>query len=117
MENLGNDCVAAFTDGSDLGNPGPTGAGALIYLQGLLDNPVCLKKNICSNGNNHLGEIVGKEMALSFLQDEVSITGRNIHLFVDCQSAIITGFGMDVPTYKVDIILNIYKKINVITRR
>ena len=107
LENLGNDCVAAFTDGSALGNPGPTGAGAVIYLQGLLDNPVCLKKTICSNGNNYLGEIVGIEMALSFLQDEISITGRNIHLFVDCQSAIISGFGMDVPTYKVDIILNI----------
>ena len=66
-----------------------------------------MKKSICSNGNNYLGEIVGIEMALSFLQDEVSITGRNIHLFVDCQSAIISGFGMDVPTYKVDIILNI----------
>lgn len=50
---------------------------------------------------------MGIEMALSFLQDEISITGRNIHLFVDCQSAIISGFGMDVPTYKVDIILNI----------
>ena len=107
MENLGNDCVAVFTDGSALGNPGQTGAGAVIYSQGLLDNPVCLKMSICSNGNNYLGEVVGIEMALSFLQDEVSITGRNIHLFVDCQSAIITGFGMDVPTYKVDIILNI----------
>lgn len=50
---------------------------------------------------------MGIEMALSFLQDEISIKGRNIHLFVDCQSAIISGFGMDVPTYKVDIILNI----------
>ena len=78
LENLGNDCVAAFTDGSALGNPGPTGAGAVIYLQGLLDNPVCLKKSICSNWNNYIGEIVGIEMALSFLQDEASITGRNI---------------------------------------
>lgn len=30
-----------------------------------------------------------------------------MHLFVDCQSAITTGFGMDVPTYNVDVILNI----------
>ena len=41
------------------------------------------------------------------MHDEASITGRNIHLSVDCQSPIITGFGMDFPTYKVDIILNI----------
>lgn len=50
---------------------------------------------------------MGIEMALSYLQDEASITGRNMHLFIHCQSAIITGFGMDNPTFKVDIIINI----------
>ena len=32
---------------------------------------------------------------------------KNIHLFVDCQSAIVSAFGIGILNYKVDIILNI----------
>ena len=36
--------VLVFTDGSALGNPGPTGAGAVVYLNGYQSVPVLLKK-------------------------------------------------------------------------
>ena len=39
--------------------------------------------------------------------DEAKVKNRNIHLFVDCQSAIVSAFGIGIPKYKVDIILNI----------
>ena len=35
LSKIDSECVAAFTDGSALGNPGPTGSGAVIYYQGL----------------------------------------------------------------------------------
>ena len=31
--------IVAFTDGSALGNPGPTGAGAVVYLKGYHSSP------------------------------------------------------------------------------
>ena len=36
--------VVIFTDGSALGNPGPTGAGALVYLNGYQSSPILHKK-------------------------------------------------------------------------
>ena len=105
LEGIEEDCVAVFTDGSALENPGATGAGAVLYLNG--SDPIGIKKGICSNGNNYLGEILGIELALKYLCDEAKVKNRNIHLFVDCQSAIVSAFGIGIPKYKVDIILNI----------
>ena len=44
-------------------HPGPTGAGAVIYLNDLKSDLIGIKKGICSNGNRLLGEIVGIEIA------------------------------------------------------
>ena len=115
LEEVEEDCVAVFTDGSALGNPGPTGAGAVIYMNGLQSDPISIKKGICSNGNNFLGEIVGIELAFKYLCDEAKIRNRDIHLFVDCQSAIVSAFGISIPNYKVDRYNIEYQKINLST--
>ena len=47
------------------------------------------------------------------LCDEAKIRNRVIHLFVDCQSAIVSAFGISIPNYKVDNIE--YQKINLST--
>ena len=44
LDGLDPSCVAAFTDGSALGNPGPTGAGAVI------SNPSCARYWIKNSG-------------------------------------------------------------------
>ena len=36
--------VVIFTDGSALGNPGPSGAGAVVYLNLYQSSPILLKK-------------------------------------------------------------------------
>ena len=41
--------VLLFTDGSALGNPGPTGAGAVAYIDGYNSSPILLKKRSQSN--------------------------------------------------------------------
>ena len=69
--------------------------------------PLVSRKSICSNGNNYLREILGIELAFKYLCDEGKVKNRNIHLFVDCQSAIVSAFGIGIPKYEVDIILNI----------
>ena len=51
--------ILVFTDGSALGNPGPTGAGAVVYLNGYQSVPVLLKKSVSPMSNNYTGELVG----------------------------------------------------------
>ena len=38
--------VLIFTDGSALNNPGPTGAGAVAYIDGYNKVPVLMKKGV-----------------------------------------------------------------------
>ena len=45
-----------FTDGSSLGNPGPTGAGAVIYINGFHTSPILLKMGVEPISNNYTGE-------------------------------------------------------------
>ena len=51
--------VLLFTDGSALNNPGPTGAGAVAYIDGYNSTPVLMKKGVTPIGNNYTGELVG----------------------------------------------------------
>ena len=96
--------MAVFTDGSALGNPGPTGSGAVIYYQRLDQEPVCLSRPVCSNGNNYIDELVGILTALHHISEQDELR-KDIHFFIDCQPAIVSAFGSDTPRNKVDIIL------------
>ena len=107
LTNLEGESIVAFTDRSALGNPGPTGAGAAIYMNGLNSHAERLKKEICKNGNNYLGEIIGLEITLKYLAEEAEVSNRSIHIFTDCQSAIESVFGNGMPSYKVDTVLHI----------
>ena len=100
LSQLGNDEIVIFTDGSPLSNPGPTGAGAVIYLNGYQSSPVLLKKGVSPASNNYTGELVGIQTALEFmaeLVDNKGLTGRQIHVFTDCQAAIAAAFGNQLP--------------------
>ena len=46
LHNTDDRDVFVFTDGSALGNPGPTGAGAVVYLNGYQLMPILLKKGV-----------------------------------------------------------------------
>ena len=98
--------MAVFTDGSALENPGLTSSGAVIYYQGLEQEPVCLSKPVCSNGNNYIGELVGIQSALHHISEQEELW-KDIHFFIDCQPAIVSAFGSDTPRNKEDIILQI----------
>lgn len=81
------DTVIIFTDGSSLGNPGPTGAGAVIRYDS--DSPpVELIRPIDIHSNNFHGELSAIELALSHLKDNVNATTSKVNLFCDCKAAI-----------------------------
>ena len=48
-----------FEDGSALRSPGPTGAGAVLYVDGYKSPPVRIKKSVIPMGNNYNGVLVG----------------------------------------------------------
>ena len=78
----------AFTDGSFLGNPGPTGAGAAIYMIGMISHAERLKGGICKNGSNYIGEVIGLKITLKYIAEEAEVSNRSTHIFTDCQLAI-----------------------------
>ena len=92
--------VLLFTDGSALGNPGPTGAGAVVYLNGYQSVPALLKKSVSLKSNNYTGELVGIQIALEFLSETYhsDLVDRRIYLFTDCQPTIFTAFDKQPPT-------------------
>ena len=81
----------AFTDGSCLGNPGPCGAGACVFLPGHTE-PSLLKHPVSSYGSILLGELIAIKMAVTHVQTkstekDLSITDK-LHIFSDSQCAI-----------------------------
>ena len=97
------DTTVCFTDGSCLGNPGPCGAGACIFLPGA-EEPVCLKKPVSSCGSILLGELVAIQMAIENIYNSVINRGNittKLHVFSDSQSAIgILSLGWEATSHK-----------------
>ena len=54
---------------------------------------------------------MGIQIALEFISDlngSSSVKDRTIHIFTDCQAAIISAFNSQVPNNKIEIILKGY---------
>ena len=81
------DTTFAFTGRSCQPNPGPCGAGAVLYPPHL--DPVSLKKPVCKRGSILLGELVAVQIALEyFLQHLETISCRFLKIFSDSQSTV-----------------------------
>ena len=109
--------VLLFTDGSALGNPGPTGAGAVAYVDGYKCSPVLLKKGVSPLSNNYTGELVGIQIGLEFLSELDYVQNRSIHILTDCQPAIKTALGNQLPKNKIDIVFDIKNSLGKIQER
>ena len=88
LTSLGDDLVI-FTDGSALNNPGPCGASAIVYAEGMISTPIVRKEAISASGTSYLGELWGLVLALSFLKNCIP-TIKVCHIFCDCQSALLS---------------------------
>ena len=87
--------IAIFTDGSSMTNPGPTGAGAVIFSAGRNKPPIKLAKAVSSNITNCHGEIDAILLALKhILSAQSQFRANTIHIFSDSIAAInaITSF-------------------------
>ena len=109
--------VLLFTDGSASNNPGPTGAGAVAYIDGYNSTPVLMKKGVTPIGNNYTGELVGIQIGLEFLAELEYIQNRSVHILTDCQPAIKTAFGGHLPKCKIETVLSINESMSKICER
>ena len=94
MEDSSN--IVAFTDGSALGNPGPTGAGAVIYGNGMSSIPTKLASGVSKLSNNVHGEIFAIKLACSNIATIIrKDQHKSINIFSDCQAAILVISNME----------------------
>ena len=104
------DTTFTFTDGSCQPNPGPFGAGAVLYPPHLDQLP--LKKPVSKRGSILLGELVAVQMALEyFLQHLDTISCKHLKIFSDSQSTVgILTLNWKESSYK-DITIEIQQTI------
>jgi ribonuclease HI len=81
--------IVAFTDGSALGNPGPCGAGAAIYWNGISGQPTHHTKAVSKNSSSYHGELQAILLALDAVAGRgPTVHDRKVHIITDCQSAV-----------------------------
>ena len=56
ISDMNKNTVAIFTDGSCIGNPGPTGAGVVILKNGFNKPTIKPAKTVSNNSTNYHGE-------------------------------------------------------------
>ena len=84
-----NSTLIAFTDGSALSNPGPCGAAAVLYVDGLDSDPTILSESISSRGTSYDAELHAILLVISFVINSLlESTFSTVHIFSDCQSAL-----------------------------
>ena len=114
VDNTDGRDILVLIDGSAFENRGPTGAGAVVYLDGYQLEPILLKKSVRLMSSNYTGELVGIHIALEILSeiDHFDLMDRCIHLFIDCKPAIITAFDRKLPTSKIEKVTKIKERCN-----
>ena len=104
VRGCGEDTIIAFTDGSCLGNPGPCGSGACIYLSGVTD-PTRLRRPVCKRGFILLGELVAIQMVVEYITNYRrgvnDHSSSKLHIFSDSQSAVgLLTLGWEATSHK-----------------
>ena len=80
--------MLAYTDGSVLKKPGPTGAGVLIKAQGHKSISVKLSKAISSKETSFDRELAAMLMATQYALTHLIKEHDSFNIYSDCQAAI-----------------------------
>ena len=74
----------AFTDGSCLNNPGPCGAGAIVFIE---EETTELKQPVCKRGSILLGELIAIKIVLEYIdQPELRRKIEQLTIFSESNS-------------------------------
>lgn len=92
LNEVKNDTLTAFLDGSALGNPGPCGASAIIYEEGFDAEPTAVRQAISPLSTSYHGELAALLLCVTTVLNscltKISSNVNILHIFSDCQSAI-----------------------------
>ena len=77
-----------FTDGSALGNPGPTGSGVVIKKNGPESTEIKIAHAVTKMGTSYQGELQAIRIGTIYAKENINISTENLHIFVDSQTAI-----------------------------
>ena len=83
-----NDTIVIFTDRSCANNPGPTGAGSLIFKDGINNPPIKFAKAVSKFSTNYHGELEAILLSLKYLRTINLIEIKKVHIFTDSMSSI-----------------------------
>ena len=83
----GPEATLVFTDGSSIGNPGPSGAGAFVSLRSLGGVEDFFLSYPLGHNTNNVGELWAIGMALSFLLDQPT-PPKKVALFTDSDTSL-----------------------------
>ena len=86
MQDGPEQCILCFTDGSCVLNPGPCGAGAVLYVPESQED-ICIKRPVAAHGSILLAELVAILAVLEHLCNS-SYHSKCLRLFSDSQTAI-----------------------------
>ena len=119
INQLNKNCLICFTDGSALGNPGPCGAGAAIYIESISSVPVLLKRPVSAKSISYHGELAAIDLALEFCQPFFAVP-TNINKIVilsDCHSAIETVSSFQYPSNFTNILCKTYERVKLLSSK
>lgn len=114
MNDAPDNSAFAFTDGSCRPNPGPCGAGAVIYLPHG-EEPINLKRPVTIHGSILLGELVAILAVLEYILSYIDhLNATKLIIFSDSQTSIGVVSLNWKPTCYHDLINNIKAKIEAV---
>ena len=76
-----------FTNGSALGNPGPTGSGVVIKKNGPESTEIKIAHAVTKMGTSYQGELQAIRIGTIYAKEN-KISTENLYIFVDSQAAI-----------------------------
>ena len=83
----GEDLVI-FTDGSALSNPGPCGAGTVIYWRGITHDRSSYGRPVSKHSNSFHAELQAIDLALQTVTEAYPVIKKPVLLLSDCQGAL-----------------------------
>ena len=88
IQKFPNDTIIIFTDGSCQNNPGPTGAGSLVFKDGINNPPIKFGKAVSKLSTNYHGELEAILLSLKYIRTINLIGIKKVHIFTDSMSSI-----------------------------
>ena len=86
---MNKNIVAIFSDGSCMGNPGPTEARAVILKNDLNKPTIELAKAVSNNSTNYHSEVEAPLLGLKYITSlPTPWSFNNVHIFSDSTAAI-----------------------------